>query len=459
MDTSKQPQQNTQVYTTVGSIYNPSAAPLQPPTRRGRPVKWPPHNELTTKSSLSGLSLAHQTRSPSNAATAGNLLHYSPLQQNSERAVSPITSASDSFARMSFTGSLSAHEPAESHVSREQDDDEDDAGEAAEKLKVMSVKTLTNLASYPNPMQKQAQKVLSRARPTANTLVPLRGARSDPVSVAGLLQSDGTSEYPSKSMTRPMFDSILSNGPGAPQPLTAGPPGPRRFRSSANDQSSGQVASAYQQPQAQVGGIVTSQVASHRRSKPWGNDKSTPPPRNDTAVSVKSVLNAGASVKAALKETERRKITDTLTAVEAAKYYPHSLPSDFDYSTKGIAPEWQHGYPLNRFGQPKTRSETHRAKIHEIWYAGSDMMSKTVTEARLEKNRKDLERTIGIQSESLRKDRTNYSKITVDEANRLPASEHSVPLISMAYQTLLNHPEFNKNSKLPRFPAFPTYKW
>ncbi|KAK8024006.1 hypothetical protein PG993_012072 [Apiospora rasikravindrae] len=459
MDASKQPQQNTQVYTTVGSIYNPSAAPLQPPTRRGRPVKWPPHNELTTsKSSLSGLSLAHQTRSPSNAAAAGNLLHYSPLQQNSERAISPITSASDSFAMMSFTGSLSAHEPAASHGSREQDDDEDGAGEGAEKLKTMSVKTLTNLASYPNPMQKQAQKVLSRARPTANTLAPLRGARSDPVSIAGLLQSDGTSEYPSKSITRPMFDSILSNGPGAPQPLTAGPPGPRRFRSSANDQTSGQVASAYQQPQAQIGGMIASQVADHRRSKPWSNAKSTPPPGNDIAVSVKSVINTGASVKAALKETERRKITDTLTAGEAAKYYPHSLPSDFDYSTKGNTPDWQHDYPLNRFGQPKIRSRTRRAKIHEIWYAGSDMMSKTVTEARLEKNRKDLERTIGIQSEPPKKDRTNYSQITIEEANHLPASEHSVPLISMAYQTLLNHPEFNKNSKLPRFPAFPTYK-
>ncbi|KAK8073874.1 Coatomer subunit [Apiospora phragmitis] len=427
MDTSKQPHQDAHVYTTVGSIYNPSAAPLQPPTRRGRPVKWPPYNELAnTKSSLSGLSLAHQTRSPSNTAPASNLLHYSPLQQNSERAISPMTSASDTFARMSVTGS---------HGSRELEDDEDDAGEGAEKLKVMSVKTLTNLASYPNPMQRQAQKVLSRARPTANTLATLRGARSDPVSVAGLLQSDGTSEYSYKPITRPTFDSILSKGPGAPQPLTAGPPGPRRFKSSANEQTSDCRSSTLE---------------------PLGQRQLYPVPRNDVAVSV----------KAAIKETERRKITDTLTAQEAAKYYIHNLPSDFDYLTKAIAPDWQNDSLLNRFGQSKRRSkirspeeiEAHRAKIDEIWYAGSDMMSKSVTEARLEKNRKDLERTIGIQSGPFKKGRTYYPKLKIEEANRIPASEHSVPLISMAYQTLLNHPEFNKNSKLPRFPDFPTYK-
>lgn len=458
MDASKQLQQNPQVYTTVGSIYNPSAAPLQPPTRRGRPVKWPPHNELTTtKSSLSGLSLAHQARSPSNTATTPNLLHYSPLQQNSERAVSPITGASDSLARMSFTGSQSAQDPADSHGNKELEDGEDDSGEAAEKLKGMSVKTLTNLASYPNPMQKQAQKFLSRARPTANTLATLRGARSDPVSVAGLLQSDGTSEYQTKPITRPMFDSILAKGPGAPQPLTAGPPGPRRFKPSANEQFSGQVISAYQQPQAQLESITASKVAAQQIPRPWGHDNSTPPPREAAADSVKAVI----------KETERRKVTDTLTSKQAAKYYLQGLPQDFDYTISGSAPGWQNEYPLNRFGLPKRHTmertpeedKARRARVVELWYAGSDMMGKSVAEAGLEKNRRDLERTIGIPSEPHQKGKKEYHKLTVEEANRIPASEHSAPLISMLYQTLLNHPEFNKNSKLPKFPESPTYKW
>ncbi|KAK8102887.1 hypothetical protein PG984_016033 [Apiospora sp. TS-2023a] len=458
MDTSKQSQQNPQVYTTVGSIYNPSAAPLQPPTRRGRPVKWPPHNELTTtRSSLSGLSLAHRARSPYNTATTRNLLHYSPLQQNSERAVSPITSASDSFVRMSFTGSQSAQDPADSHGNRELEDGEDDSGEAAEKLKGMSVKTLTNLASYPNPMQKQAQKFLSRARPTANTLATLRGARSDPVSVAGLLQSDGTSEYPHKPITRPMFDSILGKGPGAPQPLTAGPPGPRRFKSLASEQSSVQVASAYQQPQPQLESITASRVAARQTSRPWGHNNSTLAPREAAADSVKAVI----------KEAERRKIIDTLNSKQAAKYYPQGLPQDFDYTISGSAPRWQKEYPLNRFGLPKRHSiertpeeeKARKAKSNELWYAGSDMMGKSVAEAGLEKNRRDLERTIGIRSEPHQKGRTEYRKLTVDEANPIPASEHSVPLISMLYQTLLNHPEFNKDSKLPKFPEFPAYQW
>ncbi|KAK8005155.1 hypothetical protein PG990_011192 [Apiospora arundinis] len=458
MDASKQPQQNPQVYTTVGSIYNPSAAPLQPPIRRGRPVKWPPHNDLsTTKSSLSGLPFTSLARSPSNTATTGNLLHYSPLQQNSERAVSPITTASDSFAKMSFTGSLSTHDAVGSQEARELDDDEDDADEVAETLKSMSVKTLTNLASYPNPQQKDAQKVLSRARPTANSLATLRGARSDPVSLSSLLQSDGANEYPTRPITRPMFDTILSKGPGAPQPLTAGPPGPRRFKSSANEQTSSQPFTAHQQPQAQLGSAPSSQFADQRHSRPWNSGKTTPLPQNAGSISIKAVL----------KESERRKITDTLTAEEAAKYYPKALPSDFDYLTKGLASNWHGDYPLDRFGQPKKGPmapspedlEARSAKINELWYAGSDMMNKSIAQARRDKSRRDLERTIGIQSGPSQNGRTVYPKLMVEEANRIPASEHAVPLISMAYQTFLDHPNFTDNSKLPKLTPLPTYKW
>ncbi|KAK8099370.1 uncharacterized protein PG998_012611 [Apiospora kogelbergensis] len=427
MDLSKQPQQNPQVYTTVGSIYNPSAAPLQPPTRRGRTVKWPPHHDLAaTKSSLSALSLASQTRSPSTTTATRNILHYSPLQQNSERAVSPLTStsdylgASDYFARMPVTGPLSTHDAVGDQGDGDPEDDEDDAGDVAETLKSMSVKTLTNLASYPNPQQKHAQKVLSRARPTANTLATLRGARSDPVSVAGLLQSDGASEYQTRPITRPMFDSILSKGPGAPQPLTAGPPGPRRFKSSANELSSGQAMPAFQQPQVHLGNNTTSQVAEQRYSRPWASGRSTPFPQNFGVGSVKAVL----------KETERRRITDSLAAEQAAN------------ETK-------------KCSQMRSEEdiEARRAKAVESWYAGSHMMGKSVAEARLEKNRRDLERTIGIQSGPPQIGRTVYPKLTVEEANRIPASEHSIPLISMAYQTLLDHPNFTNGSKLPRLPT------
>ncbi|KAK6856970.1 hypothetical protein PG995_007157 [Apiospora arundinis] len=438
MDASKQPQQNSQVYTTVGSIYNPSAAPLQPPIRRGRPVKWPPHNDLsTTKSSLSGLPFTSLARSPSNTATTGNLLHYSPLQQNSERAVSPITTASDSFAKMSFTGSLSTHDAVGSQEARELDDDEDDADEVAETLKSMSVKTLTNLASYPNPQQKDAQKVLSRARPTANSLATLRGARSDPVSLSSLLQSDGANEYPTRPITRPMFDTILSKGPGAPQPLTAGPPRPS---------------------QVQV-------IGQRTNLEPTFYSTST---TTGTAWQCSIFSNAGSiSIKAVLKESERRKITDTLTAEEAAKYYPKALPSDFDYLTKGLASNWHGDYPLDRFGQPKKGPmapspedlEARSAKINELWYAGSDMMNKSIAQARRDKSRRDLERTIGIQSGPSQNGRTVYPKLMVEEANRIPASEHAVPLISMAYQTFLDHPNFTDNSKLPKLTPLPTYKW
>ncbi|KAI1258952.1 hypothetical protein F5Y18DRAFT_443833 [Xylariaceae sp. FL1019] len=57
-------------YTTVGSVYTPQTRPLQPPVRRGR----------TTKALFQ-----FKTESPMSSTQ----LQYTPLQQNSERAISP----------------------------------------------------------------------------------------------------------------------------------------------------------------------------------------------------------------------------------------------------------------------------------------------------------------------------------------------------------------------------------
>lgn len=112
-----------------------------------------------------------------------------------------------------------------------------------------SVKTLTNLASYPNPNQKMAQRCLDRAREafkaaaenprpvsTDSTRPGLNGASA---SFSSYLSRDGreSSEYYSRvprnaHMNSSTRSSVLSNGPGAPQPLTAGPPGQRHYKAS-----------------------------------------------------------------------------------------------------------------------------------------------------------------------------------------------------------------------------------
>lgn len=112
-----------------------------------------------------------------------------------------------------------------------------------------SVKTLTNLASYPNPNQKMAQRCLDRARETFKAAAEnIRPTNNDPsrpgfngagpssssyLSGSGRESSDYYSRVPRNShMNSSTRSSVLSNGPGAPQPLTAGPPGQRHYKAS-----------------------------------------------------------------------------------------------------------------------------------------------------------------------------------------------------------------------------------
>lgn len=113
-----------------------------------------------------------------------------------------------------------------------------------------SVKTLTNLASYPNPNQRMAQRCLDRARETFKAAAENRRSvspsSSQPdlngigcASASSYFSNSGreSSEYYSRiprnaRMNSSTRSSVLSSGPGAPQPLTAGPPGQRHYKAS-----------------------------------------------------------------------------------------------------------------------------------------------------------------------------------------------------------------------------------
>ncbi|UKZ74081.1 hypothetical protein TrVFT333_001737 [Trichoderma virens FT-333] len=181
-------------YTTAGTIYNPSSSQrLQPPARRGRLLKL--NSEAsgfpldaakfgTPRSMLSDAQFRSDASTKVPAATA--IQQYSPLQQNYDRAVSPVVSPTHEPG-MSFHGvrphNASLHAGADSpHVSLfdngkgkavatnngSSSDDDDDIVNSA--LMNMTVKSLQNLASYPNPNQKSAQKALLRGtRPKAGS--------------------------------------------------------------------------------------------------------------------------------------------------------------------------------------------------------------------------------------------------------------------------------------------------
>jgi len=183
-------------YTTVGSVYNPQPQPLQPPIRRGRAAK--PLFSYNSEST------------PSHPPP-----RYTPLQQNSDRAISParvppwilsFLSSDHAYGLLAYdsreetlAGNGAPQPLAEASIMRDGDTGvirqqvakrnartvvdtaADSDGEVDERItgaiSRMNINSLVNLASYPNPMQRAAQKKLAshRAPPEPLTAVSLTG--------------------------------------------------------------------------------------------------------------------------------------------------------------------------------------------------------------------------------------------------------------------------------------------
>ncbi|KAI0008634.1 hypothetical protein F4779DRAFT_586149 [Xylariaceae sp. FL0662B] len=482
-ETPQQPAQ--QQYTTVGSIWNPQSQPLQPPTRRGR----------TIKSFLP----QYKNESPVPAQ------QYSPLQQNFDRAVSPTSTGPITETEKRILQYRSMPLPAlplvpspitkapsipdKHHAAIQQadsdDDDVDDDEEANTSLIQMSTKSLTNLASYPNPKQKSAQKILSRARqppPSMHHLdnlkeqrVPasgLRIARSDPATMTGLLQADRTDEYGSnlnQSFRYPSqspwdstardasgYDVVLSKGPGAPQPLTAGPPGQRQYRSSAFDSTANTLQNSLQRPRQ-----FDNDIFVPNPYNPFGQSRR---PMYHHPISRRSSQSFNSeslpSVHAALNRDKTRdkasKVFDTITAEEALPFYPLGLPTDFNHASTILSENWEDEHPLlDRYWTQRSPSVqmARYARVENDFYAGSDRINKTFTQAVQEKNRRNVARAVGaMYQEPMRNQgKVINRKLTIEEANAIPTSDHVVPLLSMVYQSLINHPEFSPYTNLPKY--------
>lgn len=299
-------------YTTAGTVYNPQTAPpLQPPARRGRAARWPPAipaDLAVFNNSVAGGFPRSRFRSP--PTTASTLKHYTPLQQNQDRAVDPTQRMANNLfdSRLPTSGNsstmslanalprqllsenmlmpkriscdecgeefqnleaahfhimISGHDSHAEPDSVIEADDESNSPDGDELLPTddgkdeeclaqfnnYSVKTLTNLASYPNPNQKMAQKCLDRARKTykfapgasspasRNSSRPGFDGAGAPASASlGGVGRENQAYYSrvprNAHMTSSTRSSVLSNGPGAPQPLTAGPPGQRQYKAS-----------------------------------------------------------------------------------------------------------------------------------------------------------------------------------------------------------------------------------
>ncbi|KAH6651791.1 hypothetical protein BKA67DRAFT_338216 [Truncatella angustata] len=412
MDTVKE----TPKYTTVGSIANTNTTPLQPPTRRGRTAKWPlPVDFGLLTSPTSGFSLGSGMRSPPPADARP--LHYSPLRQNTDRAMSPtmdrssLTASSVSFVNIISARAATLDKEDETSMTSKAARIEAENLDDHTSMKQLSVKSLTNLASYENPKQKIAQKILSRARSTP--LQPTR-AYSDQISVASMLQSDGTAEHRNDSTA----SSILSRGPGAPRPLTAGPPGLRQHAIPAV---------VLESDRASLRNVTSSRTC---------------------LSSVREVLRADGYSSS--------KMVDTLSAEEARVYYQQGLlPANFNFQTQPSATTIERNSSTDEctshMGNNKKNHISRSAVINALWNEGTEMLGKSINEASYEHTHRDFEKLMGIESNHKEiKPKTVLPKISVQQADLMSIEEHAAPLLSIAFQTLVGSEMFTLSGNLPK---------
>ncbi|OTB04709.1 hypothetical protein M426DRAFT_261656 [Hypoxylon sp. CI-4A] len=524
-DISNHPSRPSQQYTTVGSVWQPQPIPQQPPARRGR----------THRSALPDA--WGEDFYPNNpqffSNTYSDNYSYSPLQQNSDRAVSPrplfVTEqairariaeleeidavlAERTASMMSPPPKSKAPRPradtfvpigkhGDANNQRGNDDDgsslagsTDSASNAfghTANMTYMSTGTLTNLASYPNPQQKAAQNMLAKAKETPSTLrhhvtdstqggyqAPfpglgqgLRNIRSDPAFADNMSQSDraGDGDYglrsqpygPAKassgmSMYREpdTYSSVLSKGPGAPAPLTAGPPGQRQYQPSPFN--SANVWQKDPEPFKPLGKSHDSERSAdaHHRRHPYPTFQQPMWPSPEESRSVKSKT---------IDRKNNPKIVDTLSYEEAKRFFPNGVPGDFNPLTKPSSYDWA-GLRTQELAEEEQRKNTilwqqtpayraaRKSKLDSDFYGGNYMINTDFSEAVREKTRRDVSRAIGstLAEPAEPKSKVISHKISIEEANAMPTHEHAKSLISMLYQSMAE----SIHSDSPKYPDY-----
>ncbi|KAI8953405.1 hypothetical protein F4801DRAFT_537419 [Xylaria longipes] len=458
-------------YTTVGSVYNPQLQPLQPPVRRGRTIKslYPYKGE-----SPAGLSQ----------------VQYTPLQQNSDRAVSPVRQDSDSLpSTLTITHQErqvlqkfgvvvpSMHQSSSLPVARQSpahappymagreangfdtladlvaedntavltntsvgsDDESDDTD--TKPVSTMNFNSLTNLASYPNPMQRAAQKVLASHRPQP---VPATGVSpSDTYRDRGITQSaisaitnkgsqsqasDGHSSTRYNAEAEPFVSleeatRIISTLPrvrGAPAPLTAGPPGVRQLRPTTFEQETLQRARDFDDE--------TPMMNPYHARLAFSEHTSGPSFEHDS-------ISEGEELEDDDHDHGHHNafIVDTLSADEALKFYPKGLPANFSYSTLHVSRHWE----AERLEKLERQSGAYSVQCREsFWderkqdidscfYRGSNTFNKSFDVAVSDYKHRGVAHILGrpYQEPSNDQGKVVNRQLQVRDASLMPASE------------------------------------
>ncbi|KAI1427250.1 hypothetical protein F5Y12DRAFT_738156 [Xylaria sp. FL1777] len=440
-------------YTTVGSVYNPQPQPLQPPVRRGRTVK-----------SL----FPYKSDSPAGPPQ----LQYTPLQQNSDRAISPVrfdpdvlhsnvninrqerqvlqnfgvavptlhqastirgslqSPISDSANAPRFISNRAAsgidvfaeHSAADNpamFVDPSADSDNGSDGADTKPISAMNFNSLTNLASYPNPMQRAAQKVLASHRPNpvpasgVSLSVPYLYKRTAPSIISERtdivqsqlsdIQSNPYNAEPESLLSlseTPMYMAALPRVRGAPAPLTAGPPGVRQLRPTTFEQETLQRAREFDDENPMLN--------PYNMHIPFNQHIGGPSFEGESMSSALAVETTEEDEDEdddndSYFNNEMAWIVDTISEYDAGIFYPDGLPKNFNPYTQPISPHWaaerleKIDYASNRNSigsQEKFLAERKRL-IDNHFYSGVNTFNKTFDIAVLEHRHRSVAHLVG----------------------------------------------------------------
>lgn len=504
-------------YTTAGTIYKPSSSqPLQPPTRRGRSSKWPLGGlqsdlALLPKSVLAGLPLKAPLGRPVTA-----LQHYTPLQQNYDRATSPFGDYDHVLAKMppktpsmragntpgpSSLPSLDASQikfvidGQESNSEDESTEDDDSKDLNTDPLMSMTVKSLQNLASYPNPNQKKAQKALlrsSRSRPVNFGYPALNSVSSSPPSFSRFSPPAGPSDAgsrpngfhrlvtadsaagrrahidvlakidnslgtqrssagsPRESLTlasgaveasMTLLPNALS-GNGTPLPLTAGPPGQRQYRPSTFESTFKALTS--QSPSVDCDDrdedslLITSQTLLQAGIE----DESL---TVDSLVSLLYETTVQSQHPADPSADEQLVANDAMAMNSLGNISQTNAHQGMENFPLFSAGGWRDMSPKTRVqykpGTDRLTDAALAARNEETdghWYARVNMLRRVTRTTHLAESKTTYsERCAGVIGDKRpQKDPEQLHLLDIDTAVRIPTSEHMEPILEMALQSL-----------------------
>ena len=432
---------------------------------------------------------------------------YTPLQQNYDRAVSPFGEYDHPGLRMpldvprmrsgntprplSLTVSESSQDKmateAEAHHSNDESDDDDDESDfSMHALTNMTVKSLQSLASYPNPVQKRAQKALLRGcRPRPGTLPSLIAASASASSAPSYISSNALHDAGtalrrapldscsarvdgSWSSMKPMADPSLSSfgqvssagsdisrashthasGCGTPLPLSAGPPGQRQYRPSTFE-STFKALKAYSPPETRShedhetllitnqtlkqAGIEDFSITQEAFNSYFPEDVDSPHYQR-TAMDSNS-LNVGSTLLATSfpdDDTNRgychRYFNNTY---QSMKLWDENEILTQSKGWRDPSPEVRALYGHDGRLTPAALAARHE-KLDKYWYSGVNMVCTGTSDSLVD------ERGTGGMTWDERAKGILYSPpaMTVEEAKRIPVSEHANVLLKMAINSL-----------------------